>query len=83
MVLKQCLNSLSLKLNFNFIAVTGVKYWYTCTNTTIKLKNPVILRFINKFIEVMVFDATFNNISVILWQSVLLVEKTGVPGKDH
>jgi hypothetical protein len=28
----------------------------------------------------MVFNATFNNISVISWQSVLLVEKTGVPG---
>ena len=25
----------------------------------------------------MVFNATFNNISVISWQSVLLVEKTG------
>jgi hypothetical protein len=24
-----------------------------------------------------VFNATFNNISVILWQSVLLVEETG------
>ena len=28
----------------------------------------------------MVFDATFNNISVILWQSILLEEETGVPG---
>jgi hypothetical protein len=27
----------------------------------------------------MVFNATFNNISVTSWQSVLLVEKTGVP----
>ena len=26
----------------------------------------------------MVFNATFNNISVISWLSVLLVEKTGV-----
>jgi hypothetical protein len=26
---------------------------------------------------VMVFNATFNNISVISWQSVLLVEETG------
>jgi hypothetical protein len=26
---------------------------------------------------VMVFNATFINISVILWQSVLLVEETG------
>jgi hypothetical protein len=29
--------------------------------------------------EGMVFSNTFNNISVILWQSVLLAEKTGVP----
>jgi hypothetical protein len=27
----------------------------------------------------MVFNATFNNISAISWQSVLLVEETGVP----
>ena len=31
----------------------------------------------------MVFNATFNNISVISWWSVLLVEETGVPGKNH
>jgi hypothetical protein len=30
-----------------------------------------------------VFNATFNNISVISLQSVLLVEKTGVPGEIH
>jgi hypothetical protein len=29
----------------------------------------------------MVFNATFNNISVISWRSVLLVEITGVPEK--
>jgi len=28
----------------------------------------------------MMFNATFNNISVISWRSVLLVEETGVPG---
>ena len=27
-----------------------------------------------------VFNATFNNISVISWQSVLLVKETEVPG---
>jgi hypothetical protein len=32
-------------------------------------------------LHVMVFNATFNNISVISSQSVLLVEETGVPGK--
>jgi hypothetical protein len=31
----------------------------------------------------MVFNATFNNIVVILWQSILLVEETGVPGENH
>jgi hypothetical protein len=30
----------------------------------------------------MVLNATFNNISVILWQSVLLVEETGRPGEN-
>jgi hypothetical protein len=29
------------------------------------------------------FNATFNNISVILWLSVLLVEETGVPGENY
>ena len=32
---------------------------------------------------VMVFNATFNNISVISWRSVLLVGETGVPGENH
>jgi hypothetical protein len=31
----------------------------------------------------MVFNDTFNNISVISWQSVLLVEGTGVLGENH
>ena len=31
----------------------------------------------------MVFNVTFNNISVISWQSGLLVEETEVPGEDH
>jgi hypothetical protein len=38
----------------------------------------------NGWVRVMVFNTTFNNISVISWQSVLLVEKNGVPGeKKH
>jgi len=31
----------------------------------------------------MMFNATFNNISVILWLSLLLVEETGVPGENQ
>jgi len=34
-------------------------------------------------VRVMVFDATFNNISVISWQSVKLMEEFGVPGENH
>jgi hypothetical protein len=29
-----------------------------------------------------VINATFNNISAILWQSALLVEETEVPGEN-
>ena len=32
---------------------------------------------------VIVLNATFNNISVISWQSVLLVEETGVPRENQ
>ncbi len=34
-------------------------------------------------VSFMVLNVTFNNISVISWQSVLLVEKTGAPGENH
>jgi hypothetical protein len=34
-------------------------------------------------VRVIVFNTTFNNISVISWQSVLLVEETGGPGETH
>ena len=34
-------------------------------------------------IRVRVFNATLNNISVILWWSVLLVEETRVPRENH
>jgi hypothetical protein len=33
--------------------------------------------------KIMVFNATFNNISAISWRSVLLVGETGVPGENH
>jgi hypothetical protein len=31
----------------------------------------------------MMFNATFNNISVMSWQSILLVEETSVLGENH
>jgi len=35
------------------------------------------------FVCLMVFNVTFNNISVISWRSVLLVEETRGPGENH
>ena len=34
-------------------------------------------------VRVMLLNVTFNNISVISWRSVLLVEETGLPGENH
>jgi hypothetical protein len=34
-------------------------------------------------VDLMVFNATFNNISAISWRSVLLVEETGGPRENH
>jgi hypothetical protein len=36
-----------------------------------------------EWVRVMVFNTTFNNISVISWWSHLLVEETGVPVENH
>jgi hypothetical protein len=32
---------------------------------------------------VMMFNTAFNNFSVLLWQSVLLMDETDVPGENH
>ena len=44
-----------------------------------KLKNNVILHYGVEWH----LNTTFNNISVISWRSVLLVEEIGVPGENH
>jgi hypothetical protein len=53
---------------------TSYRVPYTCMYTC---NNPLCL------VRFMVFNATFNNISVISWRSVLLVEEIGVPGENH
>jgi hypothetical protein len=34
-------------------------------------------------VRVMMFNATFSNISIISWRSVLLLAETEVPGENH
>ena len=54
---------------------------YECSwtyGTYMKLRSQNIYAITKiKGVRVMVFNATFNNISAISWQSVLLVEETG------
>ena len=48
------------------------------------LVDPIDISYVYKFQRsvrvVMVFNATFNNISIMSWPTVLLVEETEVPG---
>jgi hypothetical protein len=38
---------------------------------------------IDLWVRVIVFNSTFNNISILSWQSVLLVEENGVHREKH
>jgi hypothetical protein len=51
--------------------------------TTVKKGQPLNSWVPMFAVRVMVFNATFNNISVILWWTVLLVEESGVPGEKN
>ena len=33
--------------------------------------------------RVIVFNTSFNNISILSWRSVLLMEETGIPGENQ
>ena len=65
--------------------------WFACVFTTCVFTTCVYymciyymcVYYICFWVRVMVFNATFNNISVISWWSVLLVEETGVHGENH
>jgi hypothetical protein len=49
----------------------------------VNYKSTICTEIESLFVCLMVFNATFNNISVISWRSVLLVEQTWGPGKKH
>jgi len=51
-------------------------YRHTDLNEKNVIKYDLILDFI-------VFNATFNNISAISWQPVLVVEETGLPSGNY
>jgi hypothetical protein len=47
------------------------------------LSHSVVSSTRHERVMIMMFNATFNNISVISWRSVLLVGETRVPGENH
>ena len=58
--------------------------WYR--HFTIKsggVKRFISLNLFYWLVWFMVFNATFKNVSVISWRSVLLVEETRLPGENH
>jgi hypothetical protein len=55
------------------------KYEFESGSGEVYLIQHYMIKFVSGLAMVMVFNATFNNMSVISWRSVLLVEDTGVP----
>ena len=60
--------------------------WYTTklfVNDFKKVSTFFLVFFLNIKVRFMVVNTTFNNISCMLWWSVLLVEQTGVTEENH
>ena len=58
-------------------------YFATATTTTLLADNTYCIKYIIIRWLSMLFNATYNNISVISWRSDLLVQETGVPGENN
>ena len=61
---------------------TSLELLHLAKYTQIK-RHGVLIQDSVRFVWFMVFNATFHNISAILLRSVLLVEETGRPEKNH
>jgi hypothetical protein len=55
----------------------------TNSESKISLKDFIHENIYGVRVRVMVFNGTFNTISVISWRSVLLVEEIELPGENH
>ena len=61
------------------------KYYMICKNTVAVLMYLIyhVIFLDNLRVRIMMFNATFTNISVISWRSVILLEETGVLWENH
>ena len=55
---------------------------YLCMNTHTNSFKMTLRIFLDR-VKVMVINATFNNISGILWRSDIMAEEIGGPGENH
>jgi hypothetical protein len=61
-----------------YLSFSNHRYLLRASGAGLKIMSTFIFGF-----GFMVFNATFNNISAILWQSVLLEKETRVPRENH
>ena len=66
----------------NLIVFGFPSQWSNPRSTALKVNTPTIKQMRHGYV-LMAFNSTFNNISVVSWQQVLLVEETGVPGENQ
>jgi hypothetical protein len=70
-----------MNCNFTWYILCNYKKWWYLKDVEDEQMIHVQHMLLNG--RIMVFNATFNNISVISWRSVLLVEETGVHGSRN
>jgi hypothetical protein len=68
------------KLNFTNVSVYIMKI---LQNINFLLRSTRIYKHVHWRVRIIVFNATFNNMSVILCRAVLLVKETGVARENH
>ena len=78
-IVSLCHICLLLKLRFNFSTnfLLNSRQYENYKICKVRLLNLLV------WFSFMVLNSTFNNISVISWRPVLLVEETGVPWENH
>ena len=72
--------SIKLKIRPNaFCDIPTIIRGYICN----KIRTKILFLSLRRIVMIVVFNAIFINILVILWRSLLFVEETGVPGKNQ
>ena len=86
-LLKKTYSAFYMTWNDSFFTSSMVSHAAICLcRLAMFLLSSISSSYVRQFshrVRVMVFNTTFNNISVISWQTVLLVEETGVPAENH